>query len=136
MIENPASAWSPRRSVVVGGFAHENPIPAASRIGPFIFSGAITARSAPSGEMPEGLDAQASSVFEHMREIVEASGATLDDIIKVTVWLAEYRDRAALNREWLAAFPRPTSRPARQVVAATLDRGTLIQCDFVAIATG
>jgi hypothetical protein len=53
--------------------------------------------------------------------------------LKLTVRLADYGDRDALNREWLAMFPDPDSRPARQVLAAHLDGGALIHCDLLAV---
>ncbi|QTX04431.1 RidA family protein [Agromyces archimandritae] len=122
-----------RESIELPGFGHANPIPAASRIGPFLFSGALTGRDPETREMPAGLDAQAANVFRHVRELLAAAGGTTDDIAKMTFHLAEYRDREALNREWLAMFPDPASRPARQAIAAVLDGGSLIQCDLVAV---
>lgn len=124
----------PRRvSIDLPGFAHANPIPAASRIGPFVYSGVLTGRDPVTREMPEGLDAQCANVFAHVEELMTAAGGSSDDIVKMTFWLARYRDRDALNREWLAMFPDATSRPARQAMAAELDGGSLIQCDLVAI---
>lgn len=53
--------------------------------------------------------------------------------MKMTFWLVDFRDRAALNREWLAAFPDQASRPARHVVKAELDNDLLVQADIVAV---
>lgn len=122
-----------RRSIDLPGFAHANPIPAASRIGPFLFSGVLTGRDPATREMPASLDAQCAHVFRHVRALCAAAGGTTDDIAKMTFWLERYRDRDALNREWVAMFPDPASRPARQVMAAQLDEGCLVQCDIVAV---
>ncbi|GAA3880712.1 RidA family protein [Leifsonia kafniensis] len=122
-----------RVSIDVPGFGHANPIPAASRIGPFLFSGVLTGRDPHTRQMPASLDEQCANVFTHVRALLEAAGGTTDDIAKMTFWLADYRDRDALNREWLAQFPDPASRPARQAMAALLDGGSLIQCDLVAV---
>jgi 2-iminobutanoate/2-iminopropanoate deaminase len=122
-----------RTSVYVDGFAHANPIPAAARIGDLVYSGVITGRD-PDTNLPAAtLDQQAAFMFEHLRAIVAASGATLDDVIKVTVWLRDQSDRQAVNREWVAMFPDPADRPARQAHAADLASGVLVQCDFVAV---
>jgi enamine deaminase RidA (YjgF/YER057c/UK114 family) len=83
--------------------------------------------------MPAGIDAQCANMFGHVRAIVAAAGASVDDVAKMTIWLRDYRDRDALNREWLAMFPDPASRPARHALAAIFDGDTLIQCDFVAV---
>ncbi|WP_234985636.1 RidA family protein [Demequina sp. NBRC 110051] len=123
----------PRRvSIDMPGFSHANPIPAASRIGNLMLSGVITGRPA-GGEMPAGLSEQVAAVFAHVRTLMSAAGGSTDDIIKMTFWLADYRDREALNREWLAMFPDSSSRPARQAMHASLDGGCLIQCDLVAV---
>ena len=122
-----------RESIHLAGFAHANPIPAASRIGPFLFSGVLTGRDPDTRTMPKDLDTQCIHVFERVRELLGAAGAEPQDIAKMTFWLADYRDRAALNREWEAMFPDPHDRPARQVMAATLDGGCLVQCDLVAV---
>lgn len=122
-----------RTSIHVGGFGHANPVPAACRIGPFIFSGAISGRDPDTREMPADLDTQCANMFRHVRAIVEAAGGGTGDIAKMTVWLREYRDRDALNREWEAMFPDPDDRPARHALAAELDGRTLVQCDFIAV---
>ena len=122
-----------RRSVHVGGFGHVNPVPAASRIGCLVFSAAITGRDPETRQMPTDLDAQCVNMFRHVREIVEAAGGSTDDIVKMTVWLRDYRDRDALNRQWEAMFPDPDNRPARHALAATFDDHMLVQCDFIAV---
>ncbi len=122
-----------RISVHIPGFTHANPIPAASMIGPFLCSGAITGRDPATGEMPASPDNQCANVFVHVRALLEAAGGTTDDILKMTFHLADRNDRDALNREWLAMFPDPASRPARQSLAARLDGAALIHCDLLAV---
>ncbi|ALJ21404.1 RidA family protein [Microbacterium sp. No. 7] len=124
---------SGRVSVELPGFGHANPIPAASRIGPFVYSSAFTGRESRSGEVPPDLDRQVVNIFEHVRSLMAAVDGTVDDIIKMTFWLVDFRDRTALNREWLAMFPDPSSRPARHAVHAQLDNGLLVQADLTAI---
>lgn len=122
-----------RVSVEMPGFSHANPIPAASRIGGLLFSGALTGRDPGTRELPDDLDTQCRNVFVHVRTLMRAAGGTTDDIVKMTFWLVDLRDRTALNREWLAMFPDPGSRPARQAVGARLDGGALVHCDLVAV---
>jgi enamine deaminase RidA (YjgF/YER057c/UK114 family) len=122
-----------RTSIYVEGFTHANPIPAACRIGDFVYSGVITGRDPDTNRPAETLERQVAFMFRHLRTIIEASGATLDDVIKVTVWLKDRSDREAVNREWVAMFPDPQDRPARQAHAADLSGGNLVQCDFIAV---
>jgi len=122
-----------RLSVDLPGFSHANPIPAASRIGPFLASGTITGRDPDTSQMPTRLDQQCANVFRHVRALLAAVGGTTDDILKMTFHLVDYRDRDALNHEWLAMFPDPENRPARQALAARLDGGALVHCDLLAV---
>ena len=122
-----------RRSIDVPGFVHGNPIPVASSLGSFLVSGVLTGRDPETLEMPVGLEKQCANVFTYVRTLMDAAGGSTDDILKMTFWLADYRDRDALNQEWLAMFPDPTSRPARQAVAAQLDGGALVHCDLMAV---
>ncbi|RMB85970.1 RidA family protein [Streptomyces shenzhenensis] len=124
---------SERVSIELPGFGHTNPIPVASRIGPFLASGAITGRDPVTCDIPRGLDQQCANVFRHVRALMQAVGGSTDDILKMTFHLADPHDRAALNREWLAMFPDPAHRPARQAVAARLDGGARVHCDLLAV---
>lgn len=122
-----------RVSIELPGFAHANPIPVASRIGPFLASGALTGRDPETREMPPDLDRQCANVFAHVRALMAAAGGSTGDILKMTFRLADRRDREALNREWLAMFPDPARRPARQTLDARLEGGALVHCDLLAV---
>jgi enamine deaminase RidA (YjgF/YER057c/UK114 family) len=122
----------PRRSIYVDEIAHRSPIPNASRIGNIIMSGLIRGHDPATGKLAPTLEQQCVFMFAHMRQTVEAGGATVEDIIKVTVWMKELT-REPVNDEWVKMFPDPASRPARQVVEVPMEPGVLIQCDFVAV---
>lgn len=122
-----------RTSVYAAGFAHANPVPAACRKGPFLFSGVITGRDQRDRSLPATVEEQTTLLFEAVRAVVQAGGGTTDDIVKMTFWLADLGDRAALNREWEALFPDPASRPTRHAIQGALEAGKLIECDFVAV---
>ena len=122
-----------RTSIYIDGFEHTNPIPAACRVGNVVMSGLIVGRDDEAGELPASLDEQCTFVFRHMKTIVEKAGGTLDDIVKVNVWLLDRAQRDPINREWLAMFPDPQNRPARQAMQANLTNGMLVQLDFVAV---
>ena len=122
-----------RKAIYVEGFGHKNPIPAASRVGNVVASGIIYGLDIATGKPAATLDAQAKLMFQHLRAIVDAAGGTLDDIVKLSVWLADRSNREAVNREWLAMFPEPATRPARQTMQAEMTPGILVQCDFLAV---
>lgn len=122
-----------RKSVHIEGFKHTNPIPNASRIGNIVMSGVILGRDPVTEQPAATLEEQCALTFRYIRETVEAAGGTCEDIIKVTVWLKNPADRAALNAEWIKMFPDPESRPARHSQPAPADGPYFIQCDFTAV---
>lgn len=125
-----------RRSVEVPGFSHVNPVPAACRIGPFVFSGILTGRDPETGLMPADLDAQCRNLFRHVASVVTAAGGGTGDIARLVVWLRDPSDRAALNREWLAVFPDPGDRPARYALPWPGEDAALVRAEFVAVLDG
>ncbi len=50
-----------------------------------------------SGELVEGIDAQIRQVFENLRAVAEASGSSLDQALKVTVFLTDLSHFAKVN---------------------------------------
>ena len=123
-----------RRSIEVSGVKHQNPIPAASRKGPFVVSGAISGADPDGGKMPEDLDAQCRQMFANVRRLIEAAGGTPDDIVKMTVWIADRGLRPTLNKHWVEMFPDPHSRPARHTVTSSdLAPPMQVQCDLLAV---
>jgi len=122
-----------RQAIYVKGFAHNNPIPAACRIGNVVTTGVINGVDPATGEFPDTLEQQCVFLFQQVELIVRAAGGTMDDIIKMTVWMKDPKARAALNEVWLAVFPDADTRPARHTMPAALEGKRLIQCDFTAI---
>lgn len=133
---SPASANGRRESIYIDGFAHTNPIPAAARVGNVVYASSLHGKDPATGEIAPTLDEQVKFMFQHLQTLIEAAGGTTDDIVKVTVWLADRSQRDAINREWIALFPDPDSRPARHTMQAELDGGQLVICDFVAVLSG
>jgi enamine deaminase RidA (YjgF/YER057c/UK114 family) len=122
-----------RVSIEMPGFAHANPVPVAARIGCLLVSGVLTGRDPATRTMPPDLDTQVVNVFARVHELLETAGGTVDDVLKLTFWVADYRDRDAINRAWESMFPDPADRPARQVMAAHLDGGALVHADVMAV---
>jgi 2-iminobutanoate/2-iminopropanoate deaminase len=123
-----------RISVEVAGLGHAGlPIPAASRIGPFVATGGIRGVDRRTGMMPEDLPGQVDLMFANLRTIVEAAGASCEQILKLTIWIASGAARAAINEGWLAMFPDEHSRPARHILLYELGGGMLVQCEALAV---
>ena len=72
---------------------------------------------------------QTRRVLDNLRGILTAAGGTLDDVVSVTVYLADERDWEAFNAEYRQAFQPPY--PARAVVGAGL-RDVLVEVSAIA----
>jgi 2-iminobutanoate/2-iminopropanoate deaminase len=123
-----------RRSIDVAGARHVNPIPSASRRGPFVVSGAISGADPATGTVPEDLDAQCAAMFANARRVIETAGGTTDDIVKMNVWITDRALRPIMNKYWVEMFPDPHSRPARHTIASgDFSPPMQIQCDLLAV---
>ena len=122
-----------RKSIEIAGFAHKNPIPAASRVGNMLMTGIITGTDSATGKLAHTVEAQCANIFHHVRSIMAAAGGSTDDIIKMNVWMADRSRRDVLNAEWVKMFPDPHSRPARHTSQSQLEGGQLIVCDITAV---
>jgi enamine deaminase RidA (YjgF/YER057c/UK114 family) len=122
-----------RKSIEIEGFAHKNPIPAASRVGNMLMTGIITGTDPATGKLADTLEAQCANIFHHVRSIMAAAGGSTDDIIKMNVWMADRSRRDVLNAGWVKMFPDSRSRPARHTSQTALEGGQLIVCDITAV---
>jgi enamine deaminase RidA (YjgF/YER057c/UK114 family) len=122
-----------RKSISAKGLSHRHPVPNACRIGNMVFSGAVHGVSPITHELPSGMADQSANVFANMLAIIEAAGGSVEDIIKVEIYLRDSSDRNAVNEEWLRMFPDPQSRPARHVRPLPPDSPSLVQSDFIAV---
>lgn len=124
-----------RTSVYVEGLGHAGlPIPDACRVDNVVYSGGVNGADQ-SGNLPGEVRDEVCQMFSNLATIAQSSGAHLDDVVRITVFLRE-RDpqlMSALNGAWTSTFPDPASRPARHVLIQPIHDALRIQCDFVAV---
>ncbi len=79
--------------------------------------------------------AQTRKVLDNMKLALEAAGATLDDVVKVTVYLANVDDRPRINEVRKAYFG--ANKPASTLIEISrfaID-GMLVEIEAVAVVT-
>ena len=83
------------------------------------------------GNIPEGIAAQAEQSCKNVGEILKAAGSGYDKVVKTTCFLAEIADFAAFNEVYAKYF---VSKPARSCVAVKdLPKGVLCEVEAIAV---
>jgi reactive intermediate/imine deaminase len=82
-------------------------------------------------EMVKGdIEAQIRRVFENLKAIVLAAGASLDDVVKATVFLTDLSNFGLVNKIMAEYFREPY--PARAAVGvASLPRGAQVEVECI-----
>ena len=71
-------------------------------------------------------------MFANLRAVLAAAGASLDRVVKTTVFLADMADFAEMNEVYARHKNLPDHRPARATVqAAGLPRGVSVEIELV-----
>ncbi len=108
----------------------------AVRHGNLIFlSGQIPLVPATMTVVEGGIEAQIHQVFKNLRAVCEAAGGSLDDLLKVNVFLTNMGDFPQVNEVMGSYFTEPY--PARAAVAvAALPRDVAVEIEAVMAAPG
>jgi len=124
-----------RTSVVAPGLDHgASPFPVATRVGPFVFSSALSGRDPETGEISDALEDQARTALANVRRVADAAGVGVGDIAKVVVFARDRAAvRAAIDEPWTELFPDPASRPVRHTLEAELPPSFHLQVEFIAV---
>ena len=100
------------------------------RAGDFIFvSGQVPRDPAPGQIVGETIEEQTTQVLENIKAILEAGGATLADVVKVSAHLSDLSLFDRYNKVYVTYFPDP--KPTRTTVGSQL-LGFLVEIDAIA----
>lgn len=78
-----------------------------------------------------GVAAQAARTLENVKAVLEAAGRSMDDVLRVGIFLADMKDFAVVNEVYARYFTAPY--PARTTVAvAALPLGAAVEIEVVA----
>jgi 2-iminobutanoate/2-iminopropanoate deaminase len=108
------------------------PYSQAIRTGSLLFCSGQVALDPPTGELvKEDVDGQARRCLENLAAVCEASGASLSQAVRCTVYLTDMGDFARVN-EVYAGFFGDDEPPARVTVAvAGLPKGADVEIDAI-----
>jgi reactive intermediate/imine deaminase len=81
-------------------------------------------------QMVEGVEAQIHRVFQNLRAVADAAGSSLNDVVKLNIYLTDLGHFAKVNEIMATYFHQPY--PARAAVGvASLPRNALVEADGV-----
>ena len=109
------------------------PYSQAVRAGDTVYLSGQIALDPASGELVAGgFEAEARRVFDNLLAVAAAAGATLDDAVRVTIYLVDLRRFPVVNAIMAEYFREPF--PARVTIGvASLPRGAQVEVDCVLV---
>ena len=106
------------------------PYSAGIRTGNLAFLSGQLGLDPKTGELAEGVVAQAEQALRNVEALLTAAGATFDNVVKTTVFLADIADFNAVNEVYGSRFAEPF--PARSAVqVAALPKGALVEIECI-----
>ncbi|MEO7118383.1 MAG: RidA family protein [Candidatus Limnocylindrales bacterium] len=107
------------------------PYSQAIDIGSLVFCAGQVGLDPVTGEMVEGVAAQAERAMRNLGAVLAAGGLEFDDVVKTTIFLADFGDFGTVNGIYGAYFTG--APPARSTVAVkTLPKGGLVEIEVIA----
>jgi 2-iminobutanoate/2-iminopropanoate deaminase len=100
--------------------------------GGFVFCSGTAGIDPATGAVADGIEAQTEQALRNLAAVLAAAGASMADLVKVTIFYADVDDFAKLNEVYARHMPDPPrarSAPAN----VKLPRGLLVSIDAIAV---
>ncbi|HET6410334.1 MAG TPA: RidA family protein [Chthoniobacteraceae bacterium] len=109
------------------------PYSQAIAAGSFVFCAGQIPLDPATGNLIEGdVTAQTRRVLDNVKAVLAAAGATLNDVVKSTVFLLDMNDFAAMNAVYAEYFASPF--PARSTIqVARLPKDARVEIEVIAV---
>jgi 2-iminobutanoate/2-iminopropanoate deaminase len=101
------------------------------RSGEFVFCSGQIGLDPATGELADGIEAQAERALRNLRSVLDAAGLGFDDVVKTTIFLADVNDFATVNAIYARYMADPP--PARSTIGVgALPKGALVEIEAIA----
>ena len=98
----------------------------------FVFASGQIQVNPETGEIPEGIEAQAEQVMKNVKNLLEAAGTSVDQVVKTGVFIKNMDDFATINGIYAKYFAKDC--PARSCVeVARLPKDVLLEMEAIAV---
>jgi 2-iminobutanoate/2-iminopropanoate deaminase len=106
------------------------PYSPAIKAGDFVFCAGQVGRNPATREMGTTIEEQTKQALLNLQSILKAGGASLDDAVKTTVFMADMNEFSQMNAEYVKFFPKDL--PARSTIGVTMAQGIKVEIELVA----
>jgi reactive intermediate/imine deaminase len=133
-VQIPRPFPAPRRQIVSTAMAPAaiGPYSQAVRAGNTVYLSGQIGLDPATMQMVEGIDAQIVRVFENLKAVAAAAGATLNDAVKFNIYLTDLANFAKVNDVMAQYVAEPY--PARAAIGVKeLPRGALVEADAILV---
>ncbi len=108
----------------IGPYSHAN------QVNGMVLTSGVIPVDPQTGVIPATIEEQANQAFSNLKNLIEASGATIDKVIKTTVFIKEMNDFGKINEIYATYFKEPF--PARSCVeVARLPKDVMLEVEAV-----
>ena len=128
----PCQAQEGEKDVEYLGSSDNFPFSEAVRVGDLLFlSGAIGYDNETEAVVEGGIQPETRQTLDNIKARLEKFGASMDDVVKCTVMLADIAEWPAMNEVYATYFP--TNKPARSAFAGSgLALGARVEIECIA----
>jgi 2-iminobutanoate/2-iminopropanoate deaminase len=122
----------PKRAIETPKAKAVGPYSMAIEAGDFVYLSGQTPMDPATGKLVQAdIGAETKQCLENLKNVLEAAGLTVANVVKANVFLTNMGDFAAMNAVYATYFPAPF--PARSTVAvAALPLGARVEIELIA----
>lgn len=103
----------------------------AVKYGSLLYTSGIVGRDPRTGELAEGIQQQAQQALENLKTLLEFAGTSIDNVIKITIFVKNLQDVPKLNEIYYKVFSE--NRPARTCIeVSNIAMGALLELEAIA----
>ena len=107
------------------------PYSQAVEVNGMVYTSGVIPVNPGTGEVPKGVKEQTSQAFSNLKNLLEAAGSGMEQVVKTTVFIKEMNDFGVINEIYAEYFPEPY--PARSCVeVARLPKDVLLEIGAIA----
>ena len=106
------------------------PYSQAIEVNNMVYTSGVIPVDPATGVIPEGVEAQSNQALSNLKNLIEASGADISQVVKTTVFIKEMNDFTKINEIYATYFTEPF--PARSCVeVARLPKDVLLEIEAI-----